>query len=215
MRRLLALLALACLALAGAAAPPADGAAKKRRAVVVCFKKTVVKDGRRVRRTVCRAKRRVKRRAAQAPVTGSVPVTPPPPAPVAPVLPPPPAPPVTGSDPVTHDDEDEDEPPCEAEDTEWLTVTAYDLDQRFRLRFSRTCLRAGRTIVQYRNDDAQEHNLEVEGVSPSRPSQVVVGSAQGGEMEQADVQLAEGEWRFYCSIAGHESMTRTVTVTSG
>jgi hypothetical protein len=88
-----------------------------------------------------------------------------------------------------------------------------DVSQKFVLRLSRTCLRAGRTVVQYRNEDQQDHDLWLEGVAPAAPARAVVPVAAPGAVEQADVGLAAGTWRLYCSITGHGSMTRTLTVT--
>ena len=216
-RRALALALLALVALLGAAAPA--GAAKPRKAAKAttgCFKKTTTaKSGRKVRRKVCRARRKtvVKRPAAAlpAPLPAAAPAPLPAPVPVAPA----PAAPADGGSGDSGREPDPVREWCQAESSTWLTVTAYDRDQVFLLRFSRTCLRAGRTTVQYVNDDAQPHNLKVEGVSPARPEQAVVGDVEGGQMGEADVDLTAGTWRFFCDIEGHESMTRTLEVTPG
>jgi hypothetical protein len=212
-RATLLVLALVVGVLAATAPAPAAKKQSARKAEIVCFKKTVKADGgRKVRKTVCRPRRTPARRApasAPAPLRPAVSAPTPsgPSAPIA-IAPPAPGPAVgAGSSPAA--------PACVAEDTEWLTVTAYDLDQQFRLRFSRTCLRAGRTIVQYRNDDAQDHDLYVEGVAPAASRKGVVPSVAPGAMVQADVQLSAGTWRFFCDIAGHGSMTRTLTVAAG
>jgi hypothetical protein len=212
MRRLI----LAALAvLVAAAAPPAGAAPPKTsgtssRASVVCFKKTVqTTGGRKVRRKVCRPRRKAAKTApvrpgaarpvplpASAPAPGPAP-TPPAPAPAqVPTAAPAPAP-----------------PPCVPEDSEWLTATALDVGQRFVLRLSRTCLRAGRTIVRLQNQDAQEHDLWVEGLSPAVARRELIASAAPESMAQADADLTAGEWRLFCSIAGHGNMSRTVTVT--
>jgi azurin len=98
------------------------------------------------------------------------------------------------------------------EDSEWLTATALDVSQRFVLRLSRTCLRAGTTIVQLQNQDAQEHDLWAEGTSPVVAKREVVESAAPESMAQAETQLTAGEWRLFCSIPGHGTMSRTVSV---
>ena len=105
-------------------------------------------------------------------------------------------------------------PVCIPEDSEWLTATALDLSSRFTLRLSRTCLRAGRTVVQYVNQDAQEHDLWVEGTSPQVAKREVVASLAPppAPFEQAEMNLSAGEWRLFCSIPGHGTMSRTVSV---
>lgn len=204
-----ALLVVAGFALLVALAPSADAAKRTNRVEVVCFKKTVFSKPARkkVRRTVCRPRRKaVKAAPTPAPFTPAPVLTPPPPAPIPAASEPAPVQPPAAPAPTAA---------CVAQDTEWLMVRAYDVDQQFKLAFSRTCLKAGRTIVQYKNEDAQPHNLFVEGVAPAAPRKAVVGNAEGETMEQADVQLSAGTWRFFCDIEGHETMSRTLTVTPG
>ena len=174
----------------------------------MCVKKVVkTKSGRKVRKKICR-KRRVSVKVAAPQAAPTAPAAAPLPAPSAPVE--------TASGPVAVEAPvAAAAPACVPEESEWLSVTAYDLDQQFRLKLSRTCLRAGRTLVQYRNDDAQDHDLQVEGVAPAAPARTVVARVAPDDMEQAELQLAAGTWRLYCSIPGHGSMSRTLTVTSG
>lgn len=214
MRRLVvvALAALAALAVLLAALVPAAGAAPGKtpsRAKVVCVKKAVkTKSGRKVRRKVCRPRRGAAARKVVAPLSpGPVATTQPATPGAAPLVDATPAPAPTTTGP---------QPPaaaCVPESSEWLTATALDVNQNFVLRLSRTCLRAGRTIVQYQNHDAQEHDLWVEGTSPATARRQVVGRIAGETMAQADMHLTAGEWRLLCAIAGHGNMTRTITVT--
>jgi hypothetical protein len=205
-RLILALLAALLTALVPA---PADAATTARsKAKVVCFKKTVkTESGRKVRKKVCRPRRK----ATAKPKAKAL--TPPTAAPLAP-----PAIPTSGEGagpsavlgmpaapaPAA--------PVCVPEDSEWLTVTALDVNARFTLRLSRTCLRAGRTVVQYQNTDAQEHDLWVEGTSPLIAKREVVASAAPESLEQAEANLTAGEWRLFCAIPGHGTMSRTVSV---
>jgi hypothetical protein len=209
----LVLAILAALLTALGAVPSADAAAvapKKRE--VVCFKKTVkTKSGRTVRRKVCRARRKL------APKVKSGPVMPGPSGELPPAIAPAPgtpAPTPTGTPaptPVATPIPVPAAPVCVPEDTEWLTATALDVDQKFVLRLSRTCLRAGRTIVRLQNQDAQEHDLWAEGTAP-KVARRAVTSAGPESMTQADVDLTAGEWRLFCSIPGHGNMSRTVNV---
>jgi hypothetical protein len=204
-RLILALLAALLAALVPA---PADAATSKPAAKagkVVCFKKTVkTKSGRKVRKKVCRPRRKAKRApVAAAPATPPIPTSGEGAGPSAKV----------GSSPVSAPAApDAVVPACVPEDSEWLTVTALDVNAKFVLRLSRTCLRAGRTVVQYQNQDAQEHDLWVEGTSPQVAKREVVASAAPESLEQAETTLTAGEWRLFCSIPGHGTMSRTVSV---
>ena len=209
-RQMLAVLAALLTALVPAPADAAAPRSKAAKAKVVCFKKTVkTKSGRKVRKTVCRPRRKAKTpmRTPMAPGAGAPALSQDAQA-VRPTADvggsPAPAVPVTGPAPVA--------PACVPEDSEWLTVTALDLNAKFILRLSRTCLRAGRTVVQYQNQDAQEHDLWVEGTSPAVTKREVVDSVDPESLEQADTMLSAGEWRLFCSIPGHATMSRTVTV---
>ena len=215
MRRLI-LVALA--ALLTAMVPPAEAAkakSKTTRAKVVCFKKTVkTKSGRKVRRKVCRP-----RRTAKAKTVTKAPASAPQPSTTSPDFGKGPGPSpnfVEGPGPSPHvvsgPGPAPDAPACVPEDSEWLTVTALDVNAKFVLRLSRTCLRAGRTIVQYQNQDAQEHDLWVEGTSPAVARREVVAPVDPESLEQVDTTLTAGEWRLFCSIPGHATMSRTVTV---
>jgi hypothetical protein len=188
-----------------AAAAPSHKAAAK----IVCFKRTVrTRAGRKVRRKVCRARRKVvAKRPAAAPVAAvpapvvaaPVPVVPPVPV-VAPGLP---GGPVTPGAPA---------PACVPDATDRLLGTARDLNGRFVLGLSRLCLRSGRTIVQLRNDDLQDHNLWLEGISTAAAARAVIATAEPGTTAEAEMSLTAGTWRLYCSLPGHENMSRTVTV---
>ena len=210
MKRLI-LAALAALLVALVPAPADAAPAKKARAEIVCFKKTVkTKSGGKVRRKVCRPRRKPKtvRRAPATDHPAAAPETAQGPGP-SPNF-------VTGPGPepnfVTGPGPSPNTPACVPEDSEWLTVTALDVNLKFVLRLSRTCLRAGRTIVQYQNQDAQGHDLWVEGTSPAVAKREVVASAAPESLEQAETTLTAGEWRLFCSIPGHGTMTRAVTV---
>jgi hypothetical protein len=64
------------------------------------------------------------------------------------------------------------------------------------------------TTVRLVNQGAAQHNLNIDelGVEP-------ILEAPPGETEEATVTLAPGEYRYYCSVPGHESlMNGIVTV---
>jgi hypothetical protein len=103
-------------------------------------------------------------------------------------------------------------PACVPDPTDRLLGTARDLNGRFVLGLSRLCLRSGRTIVQLRNDDLQDHNLWVEGISTAAAARAVIASAEPDTTAEAEMDLSAGTWRLFCSLPGHENMSRTVTV---
>jgi hypothetical protein len=111
------------------------------------------------------------------------------------VAPPPPPPPAPACDP-----------------SPWVGVTAEDVNG-FRLRLSRLCVPEGTVLFQFRNNDIAFHNVYAEGTDPVRASRQVVGDTPGETVVTASEQLAAGEWRLYCSLPGHEAMSRPLDVT--
>jgi hypothetical protein len=102
-------------------------------------------------------------------------------------------------------------PPCDP--SPWLLATAEDGGGFFRLRLSRSCVPAGRVLLNYVNKDAQPHNLWLEGVAPAVPGREVIDDVEGPGSASGSAQLAAGTWRLYCAIDGHEAMTKTIEVT--
>jgi hypothetical protein len=96
----------------------------------------------------------------------------------------------------------------------WLGVNAEDRNGTFRFRLTRTCVPAGTVLFQFRNNDLADHNLWAEGVLPARAPRRIVDQTPGETTVQASAQMDAGEWRLYCSFAGHETMSRTIDVTS-
>jgi plastocyanin len=232
-RRAFALVALAVLALAApAGAAPASGAAtaavakgeraapcaKQKRSLRAAKRHGSARQRSRARRRLARCRKAAAGRtpraltkrpapAAPAPKAGSPALVPLPEAPLGPVSPSPsgaPAPAPGAPAPA---------PSC-ADRSPWLGVTAEDRNGVFRLAVSRTCVPAGQVLVQFINADLSEHNLYAEGTSPKRTRRVVVGDTPGEtEADTAKIDLTEGTWRLLCAIDGHESMTRTLSVT--
>ena len=94
----------------------------------------------------------------------------------------------------------------------WLGAIAEDVDG-FRLRLTRSCVPAGTVLFQFRNQDLAFHNLWAEGTEPARAPRQVVEDTAGETTVTRSAQLTAGEWRLYCSLPGHEAMTRLVDVT--
>jgi hypothetical protein len=209
-RRVAAAFLAAALVLAPAGAEARRAPAK--RAEVVCFKKTVwvpakrragaaTRRGRMVRKTVCRARRRL------APPRAFDPAVPPAPDVV------PAAPPASTSAPVAAAPAAAAAPPVFVcpDDSPWVGATAEDVGGVFRLRLTRSCVRAGTVMFDVRNRDLQPHDLWVRatGAAPRR----VVAEVDPEQGAQGSAPLTAGEWTLFCSIDGHESMTRALTVT--
>jgi hypothetical protein len=71
-------------------------------------------------------------------------------------------------------------------------------------------VRAGRVLVAAQNRDLQAHDLWARATGAPPRAILAVDAGSG---EQGEVQLTAGEWTLYCSIPGHESMARPLTVT--
>jgi hypothetical protein len=199
-------LALALVAAVSLAVSADAGAAKRKpapkRAKVVCFKK----KGKRV----CRKRRPVvKKRAAAAPAPVAAPLT----APTvsAPAVAPAPAP---TADPPSAPTPFEIVPPKpDCGTSPWVGYNAEDIGNGdFRLLGTRSCVPGPDVIFQLRNLDAVEHNLYAEGIAPASAPRVIVTNAEPGDTINANATLTAGQWRLFCSLPGHDQMSRTLTV---
>jgi len=199
-RPLLAVAAALSLAFA-----PAGAEAKKpaKRAKVVCFEKR----GKRV----CRPKRKAVPRPGVATPKSAPAVAAP--APAAPVLSAaaPASTTTTETTTTTTTVTTVVKPDCGT--SPWVAYTAEDVDGVFRFNGKRTCAPGPEVLFQVNNRDAQDHNLYAEGVSPAAARRAIFAKVEPGEVAEGSATLAAGEWRLLCTIEGHESMTRTLTVT--
>jgi hypothetical protein len=213
-RRLAVLLLGAALLLpTGADAKPKP----RKRTEVVCFKKTVwvkartngkrsaaAKRGRMVRKTVCRPRRKAAARPPKRfePAVPTVDTTDAPAPAAVSTAPAAPQPATTAAATAAF--------VC-ADDSPWVGLTAEDVNGSFRWRITRTCVRAGAVLFDVRNNDLQQHDLWVRS-STSAPREIAaaIDPLTG---TQGSATLTPGEWTLSCSILGHESMTRTLTVT--
>jgi len=192
MRRALALLAAASLLGAAPAGAEAKPRAKSTRFAPKCT--TQKRPCRSVRGWLA---------APRTPLSAPAPAPPPVDAPVAPA----------GEEVVTDVVQAPPPPAPLCDPSPWLGAIAEDVND-FRLRLTRTCVPAGTVLFQFRNDDLAFHNLWAEGSDPVRPPRQVVEDTPGETMVTRSAQLTAGEWRLYCSLPGHEAMTRLVDVTS-
>ena len=215
MRRALALAVTAVVALAAPASAPAKTSRAKQPAVSAAAKKRAAAKRACLRKAKTRKARlkcvaaAAKRPAVKKPVVKK-PVTPPVVAPAfteapvsAPVIGP--APPDPVLPPVAA------APVCDP--SPWLLATAEDAGGVFRLRLSRSCVPAGKVLLNYVNRDAQPHNLWVEGVAPAAPARQVIDDVEGPGSGTGSTELTAGTWRVFCAIEGHEAMTKTIEVT--
>ena len=92
-----------------------------------------------------------------------------------------------------------------------IGAEAYDFGS-FVLRLTKTSVPAGNLTIYFRNYDVSDHNLWVQRPRPSGvPTQISEAVGEGGGATKT-VAVTAGTWRFYCSLHGHESMTRDLTV---
>lgn len=143
---------------------------------------------------------RPKRRKQAAPVTKPAPTSPP--AAGAPA-------PATGSDPAPG----APAPPAPSGPVDnTLGVEAHDFGT-FVLRLSRTSVPAGNLTIYFRNVDTSLHNLWIEAPpgAAADPEQIS-GDIGEGATARRTLPVTRGAWRLYCSIPGHGSMSRALTV---
>jgi hypothetical protein len=183
----------------------ADAAPKKRpakKAKVVCFKKR----GKRV----CRPKRKpAPKRKVAAPKAAPVVAAP---APAAPFVVATAAPATTETTTTTTTTVTTVvKPNCGT--SPWVGYTAEDVNGVFKFTGGRTCVPGPNVLFQLNNRDAQDHNLWAEGISPAAPKRAIFGIVAPDATIEGQAHLPAGEWRLYCDIEGHGSMTRTLTVT--
>jgi hypothetical protein len=224
MRRLLTLLVALAVGLAGAAAPAPAASKKKTKTKTVCVVKIVKSArGKPQRKRVCR-KRKVTKRAtpgtsARRPTTSIASPRPwipaHPSAPGGPAVTPAPAAPATPAKATPAPSAPAAPAPfvCE-DDSPWLGAVAKEAGAAgAAITLSRTCIRAGKVLVRYQNTDQQPHNLYVRPLGGAGSPRKVVDEIDGATQRDGSVDLTAGQWRFFCTIPGHEMMTRDLDVT--
>ncbi|MBJ7332058.1 MAG: hypothetical protein JHC95_19325 [Solirubrobacteraceae bacterium] len=93
-----------------------------------------------------------------------------------------------------------------------IGVKAYDRSGTFTLETTRATVRPGALSVNFHNFDSDDHNLWIEGVSPFvSPLRLSAEIGHHGDVT-ADMTVSTGTYRFFCTVPGHGSMTRTITV---
>ncbi len=91
-------------------------------------------------------------------------------------------------------------------------VKAYDRDGVFVFETTRSTVRSGALSVNFHNYDLDDHNLWIEGTAPLvGPLKLSDEIPLHGDVTK-DVTLAAGAYRFFCTVPGHGSMTRALTV---
>ena len=93
-----------------------------------------------------------------------------------------------------------------------LGVDAYDFGT-FVLRMTRTAVPAGSLTIYFRNHDSSDHNLWIEGPGLGAPLLVSEAVGENGGATRT-LPVVAGSWRLYCSLPGHDTMSRTLTVGS-
>ena len=93
-----------------------------------------------------------------------------------------------------------------------IGAEAYDFGS-FVLRLTKTSVPAGTLTIYFRNYDVSDHNLWIAAPASSAAAPVLVSGAVGeGGGATKTVAVTPGTWRMYCSLDGHEAMTRDLAV---
>ena len=81
------------------------------------------------------------------------------------------------------------------------------------LRLTPTSVPAGDLTIYFRNYDVSEHNLWLDPpAATGRPSVMISAAVGEGDGAAKTVTVTPGTWRLYCSLTGHEAMTRDLAV---
>ena len=103
-------------------------------------------------------------------------------------------------------------PPPPAPVASSVGAEAYDFGT-FVLRLTRASVPAGDLTIYFRNYDVSEHNLWLDAPSAAGGGSQLISAAVGeGGGATKTVPVTPGFWRLYCSLDGHEAMTRGLAV---
>ena len=87
--------------------------------------------------------------------------------------------------------------PLQVTETEW------------KVALPQKTLRAGSYDITLKNAGKAPHNLVITGENVDNASTAVIG---GGKTAKIQVALTPGEYKFYCSVPGHEDLGMKTTV---
>jgi|GEM_PF-3507033 len=90
-------------------------------------------------------------------------------------------------------------------------AVAYDFGT-FVLRLTHAAVPTGSLTIYFRNHDASEHNLWLDPPGLGAASVQISDAVPENAGATKTVTVTPGTWRLYCSLAGHGSMTRDLTV---
>ena len=103
-------------------------------------------------------------------------------------------------------------PPPPAPVASSVGAEAYDFGA-FVLRLTRTAVPAGNLTIYFRNNDVADHNLWFDAPAAAGGASQMISEAVGeGGGATKTVPVTPGTWRLYCSLDGHEAMTRDLAV---
>jgi plastocyanin len=211
-RRLAAIVVGMALVIAGAAAPASGGAVKRSASSAVTKHRPCPKPSQRARRSCRRARvsaglrrgpargraRLVPRASRPAATTGT--------GVAAPTLGLPGQAPAPAGDPAAPGTID---PPAPVAST--IGAEAYDFGT-FVLRLTKPSVPAGDLTIYFHNNDVSDHNLWIQPPpSVGVPTQISEAVGENGGATKT-VAVSPGTWRLYCSLPGHEAMTRDLVV---
>lgn len=93
-----------------------------------------------------------------------------------------------------------------------MGVKALDRDGVFVFETTRGTVRPGALTVSFRNEDLDEHDLWLEGTAPLVAPIRLSDPIPLHRDVTATVTVAAGAYRFFCSVPGHGTMSRALTV---
>jgi plastocyanin len=99
-----------------------------------------------------------------------------------------------------------------------VSVTANDHTNPYSYVPSRSIVKAGPLTVQLINDGEDEHNMDMQKISPGGvaegPVVMMVSAEPGKPSEPTSVEVQAGTYRMWCSIGHHaeNGMNTTITV---
>jgi plastocyanin len=111
-------------------------------------------------------------------------------------------------------------PPASAPEPEAnaVSITANDHTNPYGYTPSRKTVKAGELTVQLINKGEDEHNMDMEKVSPGGtpegPILTMTSAPSGGQSTPTTVDVEAGTYRMWCTLPGHaaKGMETTITV---
>ena len=82
-------------------------------------------------------------------------------------------------------------------------------ETEYEIRLAEESLGQGAYVFEVVNEGEEPHNLVIEGPDVENEASPVI---EGGDRTRLQVGLTEGEYKFYCSVPGHEEAGMSLQV---